>query len=119
MLAACGSSGSPSPTTTTPPGPTTATYRSRPDLKPPLLDVTCGSGSPGTGLISLTPAGPLLVDDAGNPVWIHPVTHASANLRVQTWKGQQVLTWWQGEIATYGVGPAGSTSSWTVPIASR
>jgi Arylsulfotransferase (ASST) len=105
VLTACGSSGPPSPTT--PPGPTTATYRSRPDLKPPLLDVTPGSGSPGSGLISLTPAGPLLVDDAGNPVWIHPVTHASANLRVQTWKGQQVLTWWQGEIATYGVGLSG------------
>ncbi len=108
MLAACGSSGSTSTTTTTaPPGPTTATYRSRPDLKPPLIDVTRGSGSPAEGLVCLTPAGPLMVDDAGNPVWIHPVPHAAANLRVQSWNGQQVLTWWQGEVASYGVGLSG------------
>ena len=51
VLAACGSSGSTSTTTTTaPPGPTTATYRSRPDLKPPLIDVTRGSDSPAGGL---------------------------------------------------------------------
>src|SRR6185437_9822865 len=58
-------------------------------------------------LVCLTPAGPLLFDSSGNPVWVHPVAHASANLRVQSWRGKPVLTWWQGEISDYGVGTSG------------
>ncbi len=87
--------------------PTTASYRSRPDLKATLIDVRRGSGIPGSGYICVTPAGPSLVDDAGDPVWIQPVTHASTNLRVQTLNGEPVLTWWQGEVASYGVGKSG------------
>jgi hypothetical protein len=61
--------------------------------------VTRGSGTPGSGYLCVTPSGPLLIDDAGQPVWIGKVTQASANLRVQSFRGQPVLTWWQGEIA--------------------
>jgi hypothetical protein len=100
--AACGNS---TPATST--APTTASYRSRPDLKPTLIDVRRGSGVPGSGYMCVTPSGPLLVDDAGAPVWVQPVTHASTNLRVQTLNGSPVLTWWQGEIAPYGVGISG------------
>ena len=49
----------------------------------------------------------MLVDDAGEPVWVHPVPHASTNLRVQQFQGHPVLTWWQGTIAHYGVGISG------------
>ncbi len=105
-LAACGSS-SPSSTTSTSNPNTTATFRSRPDLRAPRIDVTTGPGAPAPGLICVTPSGPLLVDDAGHPVWIHPVPHAASNLRVQQFQGQQVLTWWQGEVAPYGVGVSG------------
>jgi hypothetical protein len=54
---------------------------------------------PGSGYLCVTPSGPLLVDDGGQPVWIGKVPKASANLRVQSFRGQPVLTWWQGEIA--------------------
>jgi hypothetical protein len=40
-------------------------------------------------------------------VWVQPVTHASTNLRVQSLNGHPVLTWWEGEIAPYGVGTSG------------
>ncbi len=102
-LAACSTS-----TPSTPARAVTATYRSRPDLKPTLIDVTRGSGTPGVGFICVTPTGPMLVDDTGRPLWVQPVPHASTNLRVQNFKGQRVLTWWQGEIAPYGVGLHGS-----------
>lgn len=86
----------------------TVTYRSRPDLQPPRIEVTRPSGDPAPGLICVTPGGPMLVDDAGEPVWIHPVPHAATNLRVQQFQERPVLTWWQGRIAPYGVGVAGS-----------
>lgn len=105
-LAACGG-GSGSSSGSSSAKPTKATYHSAPDLTPPLIDVTTGSGTPANGLVCLTPSGPLLVDSAGNPVWVHPVSTASANLRVQTWRGQQVLTWWQGQISDHGVGTSG------------
>ena len=100
VLAACGES---TPSTRL----STATYRSRPDLKPSLIDITRGSGTPASGYVCVTPSGPLLVDDAGQPVWVQPVPRASSNLRVQNLRGQPVLTWWQGEIASYGVGISG------------
>jgi hypothetical protein len=68
-------------------------------LSPSLIEVTKGSGTPGSGYLCVTPSGPLLVDDRGQSVWIGKVPQASANLRVQSFRGQPVLTWWQGEIA--------------------
>jgi hypothetical protein len=47
------------------------------------------------------------VDNAGEPVWIRPASQATTNLRVQRYRGQPVLTWWQGDIASYGVGTEG------------
>ena len=87
--------------------PTSATYHSRPDLEPPLVTIRRGTGTPAPGLVCVTPAGPLLVDDKGEPVWIHRVPHAATNLRVQQYQGRKVLTWWQGEVAHYGVGLQG------------
>ena len=101
LAAACGSA------PTSPSIPTNASYRSRPDLTPSLIDVTTGSGPPGPGYVCVTPSGPLLVDDLGRPVWIREVPDASTNLRVQSLNGQPVLTWWQGKIASYGVGTQG------------
>jgi Arylsulfotransferase (ASST) len=102
-LAACGAS---RPAPRAQPA-TTAIYRTRPDLKPVLIDATRGSGVPGPGVICITPSGPALVDNAGEPVWVRPVPHASTNLRVQNFRGQPVLTWWEGEITHYGVGQVG------------
>ncbi len=69
--------------------------------------MTTGSGTPGSGYVCVTPSGPLLLDDAGLPVWIGKVPQASTNLRVQLLARQPVLTWWQGDIASYGVGLSG------------
>ncbi len=55
----------------------------------------------------ISPTGPLIVDDAGEPVWIQPFPHATANFAVQTYQGRPVLTWWEGEITDYGVGQHG------------
>ena len=71
---------------------TTARFHSRPDLTPPLIEVRRGAGTPGQGLICVTPGGPILVDNAGQPVWVHPVPHAATNLRVLRYQDRPVLT---------------------------
>ncbi len=78
-------------------------FRSRPDIAPPLLSVTTRAGTLAPGLIFLTPAnganqdGPTIIDDTGELVWMRPDTGGNAtNLRVATYLGAPVLTWWQG-----------------------
>lgn len=39
-----------------------------------------------------------MVDSAGQPVWFAPITQHTANLQVQQYRGEPVLTWWQGEL---------------------
>lgn len=93
-------------------GPGTATpaadmedrFRSRPDLDPPEVHVAQARAPLGPGYVLVTPAGPLVLDDAGSPVWTHPVDEASANLQVQRYRGAPVLTWWQGVITHHGIG---------------
>jgi hypothetical protein len=47
------------------------------------------SGLPGT-------AGPLVVDDAGEPVWFLPLkTESAYNMQVQTYRGRPVITWYE------------------------
>ena len=55
-----------------------------------------GKGSPG----------PMIVDQAGNLVWFHPLPagDSATNLRVQQYDGQPALTWWQGHIIQVGYG---------------
>lgn len=79
-------------------------FRSRPDLHPPLLDVTVREAALAPGFIFLTPAngappdGPTIIDDAGELVWMLPETAKNAtDLRVATYRGQPVLTWWEGD----------------------
>lgn len=86
-------------------------FRSRPDLEPPIVDVSArtgpGGGVAGGGLVFVTPGGPLIVDGRGDPVWFRPARHYSTNLRVQHYQGQPVLAWWQGRVAPYGVAESG------------
>lgn len=46
-------------------------------------------------------AGPLIVDDQGETVWAAPTADdaIAADLRVQTYEGEPVLTWWEGRSA--------------------
>jgi hypothetical protein len=87
-------------------------YRSRPDLRT-LPDVTITTAANGTvpGYIFLTPAsgtglwGPLVVDEKGSPVWFRKVPDPATvaiDFKVQQYRNQPVLTWWEGTIGGTG-----------------
>jgi len=87
-------------------------YRSRPDLRF-LPDVTITTPANGTtaGYIFLTPAsgaglwGPLIVDQKGSPVWFRKVPDPATvaiDFKVQQYRNQPVLTWWEGTIGGTG-----------------
>ena len=90
-------------------------FVTRPDLTPPLVDVSTALPTAAPGYVFLAPAsgpsqfGPLVVDDAGEPVWFHPLPlyagKSAHDFRVQTYDGRPVLTWWEGVYANgYGQG---------------
>ncbi len=97
-------------------GPTAPTQRfvTRPDLKPPIVRVVKRTPNAAPGYIFIAPkkkvaqAGPLILDDAGNVVWFHPLdTHGVTDFRVQRYRGRPALTWWRGAATTHGIGTAG------------
>ena len=81
-------------------------FRSRRDLAPPFVNVDRRSAGRAPGLLFLSPkskkdqkqAGPMIADDAGQPVWFQPLPgiQAATDFRTQTYKGRPVLTYWQG-----------------------
>lgn len=89
-------------------------FRTRPDLKPPTLQVTDRGADPSLGYVVLTSThrgeqehsktgGVLLADLAGQVVWFMPRDRVARDLKVQTYRGEPVLTWWEGG-STNGVG---------------
>ena len=54
-------------------------------------------------------SGPLILDRHLQPVWFNPigVNALAANLRVQTYNGKPVLSWWQGTVSGSGVTTSG------------
>jgi Arylsulfotransferase (ASST) len=93
-------------------------FRSRPDLHPPAIKVNTNMSGTARGHIFVSPKkgpgekapthdAPLIVDSSGEPVWFHPLQDAEAdafNFEVQTYKGEKVLTWWEGHHTGYGQG---------------
>jgi arylsulfotransferase ASST len=87
-------------------------FRSRPDLQPPLLDVTTRLPGTAPGDIFAAPyggpgqAGPMILDEGGGLVWFKPLPRytSATDLRVQEYLGRPVLTWWQGDISVHGFG---------------
>ncbi|MGH3004179.1 MAG: arylsulfotransferase family protein [Gaiellaceae bacterium] len=78
-------------------------FHSRPDLRPPTVTVL-HAGHTGDGYLFLAPSsgpgqrGTLILDNRGDVVWFHPTTpHAAMNLRAGMYKGEPVLTWWEGQ----------------------
>ena len=77
---------------------------SRPDLIPPAVSVTSAKAGQAAGDVFLAPKGgrgqdgPMIVDDKGRLVWFKPMPHnrIAADFRVQTYRRNPVLTWWQG-----------------------
>jgi hypothetical protein len=93
-------------------------FVTRPDLLPPVVNVTSYSSEAyaGTPYIFLAvrnsdasapgQAGLMILDRLGRMVWFKPIaTQAPFDFNAQTYRGQPVLTWWQGEVVVdYGVG---------------
>ena len=85
-------------------------YASAPQLRPPTIDVLDSTHHTAAGYLFLGPTGvgergPEIVDNAGQPVWFRqspPGQHAM-DVRVQTYRGQRVLTYWQG-VTRHAVG---------------
>jgi hypothetical protein len=78
-------------------------------LLTPLPSPVVHPGSNNTVTINpVGPGGPMIVDGAGNLVWFRqlPPPEVAANLRLQTYRGRKVLTWWEGTVtpAAFGVG---------------
>jgi len=80
------------------------TFQSRPDLTPATVEVTAETSRAAPGDIFITPQqgptqnGAMILDSSGELVWFHPVPKGdmAADLRVQSYRGRPVLTWWQG-----------------------
>jgi len=84
-------------------------FISRPDLRPPVVNVTTASETASAGHIFIAPFqitgkagssyGALIVDALGQPVWFKPEAKLTAmNLRVQRHKGKPVITWYEGDV---------------------
>ena len=93
-------------------------FVSRPDLQPPMLDVDLDgtpSGIPEYVFLATKPYkggsqvgqdGVLIASRAGEITWFSPIASGQVlNFDVQSYKGQNVLTWWHGMTgAEYGKG---------------
>jgi Arylsulfotransferase (ASST) len=81
----------------------TRRYQSRPDLKPPTVEILKNTKRTTPGYIFIAPkkdvvqAGPLILDNRGRVVWFLPLdTHGVTDFRTQRYHGRPVLTWWHG-----------------------
>jgi hypothetical protein len=98
-------------------------FVTRPDLTPPALTIARHDGAVSTSpeYFILAPAGYprigpgtpglMIMDRNGGIVWYSPNTgfpaskgEARMDLKVQTYRGKPVLTWWQGKVILKGVG---------------
>ena len=90
---------------------TVHTFHTEPRLTPPVVTIVKRPPkSTADGYVFLAPSsgpgqrGALIIDDSGEVVWFHPTTpHTTMNFRTATYKGQPVLTWWEGK-TTDGLG---------------
>jgi hypothetical protein len=86
-------------------------YVSRPDLRPPPIEVQRVAPDIHDGLIFVAPwagpgdYGPMIVDRQGELVYFHPLgKDEAANFRIQQYLGKPVLTWWEGHVTPAGHG---------------
>lgn len=88
-------------------------WRTRPDLRIPSLTVAHIEEGVSTDPIFIAPynapygqAGAVIADNSGQPIWENPLAgKVTTNFRVQRFRGDPVLTWWEGSIELgHGVG---------------
>jgi len=94
--------------------PRAPVFFTRPDLRIPTFDVLASGRGTAPGLILLAPynapgnaqAGAVIAENDGSLVWEQPLAHRETmNFRVQTYRREPALTWWQGYITLgHGVG---------------
>jgi arylsulfotransferase ASST len=88
-------------------------FRSRPDLSPPAVEVAKEARDDiAPGYIFVAPekgdagqGGSMILDNDGQPVWLRLLQNEDLdmmNFRAQTYKGETVLTWWEGYYTGYG-----------------
>jgi hypothetical protein len=96
----------------------TWSFRSRPDLRPPVITVTKPTGDTAPGLVFVAPKngpeeahpsqdGCVILDNEGQPVWLHLLADESLDImsfKLQEYKGESVLTWWVGRHTGFGQG---------------
>jgi outer membrane protein assembly factor BamB len=89
------------------------TFRSRPDLSPPAVEVTTQAHETAPGYLFLAPKkgpgqyGPMILDDSGQLVWFLPLQddeEYATDFKVQRYRGEPVLTWWEGKVHGFGSG---------------
>ncbi|MGO9178698.1 MAG: arylsulfotransferase family protein [Candidatus Limnocylindrales bacterium] len=95
--------GNRSPAASPRPSPAARSFHTRPDLLAPVVTIDTPASAVAPGLVFLTPdngankGGPLILDNAGEPVWMLSVPGKSVtDFRVATYRGQPVLVWWEG-----------------------
>jgi hypothetical protein len=91
--------------------PPTWSFRSRPDLHPPVVTVATPDADPESGRVFVDAQfapqnGPMILDSRGNVVWFLglPAGAWAVDVKVQTYQGRPVLTWWQGQVDSTGHG---------------
>jgi Arylsulfotransferase (ASST) len=93
--------------------PLSPRWVSRPDLQIPGLTVLRREPGASRDPIFMAPynapnaqAGAVIVDASGEPLWENPVAdRVTTNFKVQSYRGEPVLVWWEGEIELgHGVG---------------
>jgi hypothetical protein len=97
-----------------PPAPPSSvqSFVSAPGLHPPNLAVTEPDRDPSAGDVMMTIGpgpgqyGPLIYTPQGRLVWFNGLSPglSALNLSVQSYQGQNVLTWWQGHVLSTGFG---------------
>ncbi len=82
-------------------------FRSRPDLDPPIVDVTAQAYDAAPGYVFVAPKkgvgqyGPMILDDRGQLVWFRPLQNKdeyAMDFKVQNYRGEPVLTWAEGRV---------------------
>ncbi|HEY7693819.1 MAG TPA: arylsulfotransferase family protein [Gaiellaceae bacterium] len=88
-------------------------FVTRPDLRPPAIDVAATARGAADGYLFLAPSsgpgmrGGLIADDRGDPVYFHPTTPKTVmDFRPGLLGGKPVLSWWEGRYV-FGVGKVG------------
>ena len=93
-------------------------FRSRPDLSPPVIEVSTPAHNTAPGYVFVAPKngpqehspaqdGAMILDNSGQPVWFRPLKREELDVmdfKVQTYRGEAVLTFWEGEHTGYGLG---------------